>query len=260
VAVPRSGLVVEMDPARMAQAFANLLTNAAKYTDSAGHVSVSAARVGAEIVVSVRDDGIGIRPDMLSEIFELFVQEQQALDRARGGLGLGLPIVKSVVTMHGGSITAESAGVGKGSVFSVRLPASSLPAKARGAEATSGGRATRASARRVLLVDDNEDAADLLSSSLSALGHTVRTAYDGPSALLVLAEFAPDAALLDIGLPAMDGYELAQRIRALKPGVRLVALTGYGQESDRERSHAAGFDAHLVKPVDITAVLASIER
>jgi signal transduction histidine kinase len=260
VAVPRQGLVVCVDAARMAQAFSNLLTNAAKYTDSAGHVSVSGERVGSEVWVKFSDDGIGIRPDMLSAIFELFVQEQQALDRARGGLGLGLAIVKSVVTMHGGSISAESAGVGKGSIFSVRLPASSLPASAYGSEAASGAARSHPRARRVLLVDDNEDAADLLSSSLAAVGHVVRTAYDGPSALLALAEFAPDVALLDIGLPAMDGYELAQRIRATNANVRLIALTGYGQESDRERTRAAGFDAHLVKPVELSVVLDSIER
>jgi CheY-like chemotaxis protein/anti-sigma regulatory factor (Ser/Thr protein kinase) len=245
----------------MAQAFSNLLTNASKYTDRAGHVSVAAERVANEVVVTFSDDGIGIRPDMLGQIFELFVQEQQALDRARGGLGLGLAIVKSVITMHGGSIAADSAGTGKGSVFTVRLPASSLEPKASGsAAARAGGSLARPNARRVLLVDDNEDAADLLSSSLTAAGHVVQTAYDGPSALLALGEFTPDIALLDIGLPAMDGYELAGRIKAVSPGVRLVALTGYGQESDRERTRAAGFDAHLVKPVELGVVLRAVEQ
>jgi CheY-like chemotaxis protein len=261
VAIPRHGLVVEVDAARMAQAFSNLLTNAAKYSDSGGHVSVSSERVGSEVLIKFSDDGIGIRPEMLPAIFELFVQEQQALDRARGGLGLGLAIVKSVVTMHGGSIAAASAGLGKGSVFSVRLPASSLPAKLQGADpAPAAARSSRPSARRVLLVDDNEDAADLLALSLTAAGHTVRTAYDGPSALLALAAFAPEVALLDIGLPAMDGYELAERIRATHASVRLIALTGYGQETDRERTRAAGFDAHLVKPVELSVVLSTIER
>jgi signal transduction histidine kinase/CheY-like chemotaxis protein len=261
VAIPRHGLVVEVDAARMAQAFSNLLTNAAKYSDSGGHVSVSSERVGSEVLIKFSDDGIGIRPEMLPAIFELFVQEQQALDRARGGLGLGLAIVKSVVTMHGGSIAAASAGLGKGSVFSVRLPASSLPAKLQGADpAPAAARSSRPSARRVLLVDDNEDAADLLALSLTAAGHTVRTAYDGPSALLALAAFAPEVALLDIGLPAMDGYELAERIRATHASVRLIALTGYGQETDRERTREAGFDAHLVKPVELSVVLSTIER
>jgi signal transduction histidine kinase/GAF domain-containing protein/ActR/RegA family two-component response regulator len=261
VAVPERGLWVDADSGRMAQALSNLLTNAAKYSDVGGHIAISASRSKNEIVITVSDDGMGIPAEMLGEIFELFVQERQASDRARGGLGLGLAIVKSVVTMHGGSVSAASEGPGKGSVFSIRLPAIDVTDQERAQRATPE-RSLRKPQRvlRILVVDDNEDAADLLALALSTAGHQTRKAFDGPSALHALEDFDPDAAVLDIGLPAMDGYDLARRIREKKPRAHLIALTGYGQKSDLERSSAAGFAVHLVKPVDVDVVLRVVEQ
>jgi CheY-like chemotaxis protein len=260
VKVPRHGLVLDADPARMAQALSNLFTNAAKYTDTGGHIAVTAERLGHDVVLRVSDDGVGIGEDMLVQIFDLFVQERQAIDRARGGLGLGLAIVKSVVTLHGGSVSAASLGVGQGSVFSVRLPLREAPTNQLTSDAKLGELPppSHSAARRVLVVDDNEDAAEMLGIALRAAGHVTRQAHDGPSALAMLSEFAADVALLDLGLPAMDGYELATHIRAAHPGIRLVALTGYGQESDRERTRAAGFHEHLVKPAEMELVLRAV--
>jgi len=245
---------VEVDTSRMAQVIANLLTNAAKYTQRGGHVSVAAERTQNEIVMRVADDGTGIQKGMLERIFAPFVQEQQGLDRSGGGLGLGLAIVKSLVRLHGGSVEAESEGSGCGSVFSVRLPASPISASAQPPRSRPANlRASRA--HQILIVDDNEDAAELLAQALEGIGHVTTTAADGPSALLALQRFAADVAVLDIGLPLMDGYELAARLKALKPELHLVALTGYGQASDRERALRAGFSTHLVKPVEIGQVL-----
>ena len=263
VTVPRHGLLLDADLSRLTQALSNLLTNASKYTDPGGHISITAEPEVNEVVLKVSDDGAGIRNDMLEQIFDLFVQEKQAIDRARGGLGLGLAIVKSVITLHGGQVSANSPGPGRGSVFSVRLPLSrptlapSTSVPAPGPHDQSAPRSTRCN---VLVVDDNEDAAEMLTIALRAAGHTAREAFDGPSALKILESFDADVALLDLGLPAMDGYELASRIAAVKPSIRLVALTGYGQESDRERTRSAGFHEHLVKPIDIARVLAAISR
>ncbi len=263
VSVPRHGLLLDADLARLTQALSNLLTNASKYTDPGGHIAIAAEPDGNEVLLKVSDDGAGIRSDMLEQIFDLFVQERQAIDRARGGLGLGLAIVKSVITLHGGRVSAGSPGPGQGSVFSVRLPLSRAsadrPASAA-TPATHAPTAARPTSRNVLVVDDNEDAAEMLTITLRASGHTVREAFDGPSALKILEFFDADVALLDLGLPAMDGYELAARIAEMKPSVKLVALTGYGQESDRERTRAAGFHEHLVKPIDIARVLEAISR
>ena len=261
VSVPRHGLLLEADIRRLTQAVSNLLTNAAKYTDPGGHVAITAQATGTEVVLEITDDGTGIREDMLVQIFELFVQEKQAIDRARGGLGLGLAIVKSMVTLHGGQVSARSPGPGLGSVFSVRLPllqpASGEAVSSASARSASGQETAR---RNVMVVDDNEDAAEMLSIALRASGVTTRQAFDGPSALRILESFDADVALLDLGLPAMDGYELASLIRAAHPTLKLIALTGYGQESDRERTRAAGFHDHLVKPVDIERVLQAIAR
>ena len=257
VDVAPQGLVVHADLERLAQVIANLLTNAAKYTELGGRVTVVARKLGGEIALSVRDTGIGIAPEMLPHVFEMFVQERQALDRSSGGLGLGLTIVRSLVALHGGRVEVASAGHNRGSEFTVVLPA----AEAR-AELPHGTTTPRAVVHaepedsRILLVDDNVDAAEMLSSSLQLLGYDTRVAHDGPEALRVVSSFSPDVALLDIGLPVMDGYELAVRLRE-QPGLdrlRLVALTGYGQESDRRRSELAGFDAHLVKPVTIAGI------
>ncbi len=245
-------LALRGDALRLAQVVANLLNNAAKYTEKGGSIEVRGARVGPWVELRVRDRGIGITAAMLPRVFELFTQESQAIDRALGGLGLGLAIVKSLVTQHGGEVSAASEGAGLGSEFCVRLPALDEGSSAPGDEAVPEP-AAATSALRVLVVDDNEDAADMLADALAAMGHEVRKAHDGPTALEVAAEQRPTVAVLDIGLPVMDGHELARRLRAMEgmAGVRLIAVTGYGQDADRRRTAEAGFDAHLVKPVDL---------
>jgi PAS domain S-box-containing protein len=254
-------LRVEGDPARLAQIVANLLTNAAKYTSERGHVEVRAARVGEEARIDVSDDGIGIAPDLLPRIFELFVQGNRGLDRSQGGLGLGLPIVHSLVALHGGRVEAHSDGPGRGSRFTVWLPASEGEVASAAEPIRAAPRAASRS-HRVLIVDDNADAALLLGEAVALFGHDVRTAHDGPSALRVAEAFAPDVALVDIGLPLMDGFEVARRLRALPglTGLRMIAVTGYGQPADRERSRAAGFDVHLVKPVDLDTIEALLSE
>jgi signal transduction histidine kinase len=261
VRVPRRGILVDADPARIAQALANLLTNAAKYTDPGGHVRVRGVREREEVVVQISDDGQGIAPELLPHIFDLFVQGEQKLDRARGGLGIGLTVVRNLVELHGGRVAARSGGRGLGSEFEVRLPAArERRAKQRPEKPTV--RPVTAVPRRILVVDDNEDAADLLAEVLETLGHQVRVAHDGPGALVIAPSFAPELALLDIGLPVMDGYELAGKLRDLPVGAppHMVAITGYGQEADRQRSRAAGLDEHLVKPVDIERLRRLIEE
>jgi signal transduction histidine kinase/DNA-binding response OmpR family regulator len=252
VEVPLSGLLVDVDPGRMAQVFSNLLTNAAKYTPPGGSIQVTAARHGDQIVLQVRDNGIGIAADTIGRVFEPFVQDSQALDRARGGLGLGLTIVRNFVELHRGQVTVESPGKDLGSTFTVTLPVAGRLATAdEDTKVTQPIQVQRPDARRVLVVDDNTDAADLVVATLSALGHHAEAAHDGPSALALASRLRPELALLDIGLPVMDGYELARRLRTM-PGldhVRLVALTGYGTDRDRQRSIDAGFDEHLVKPL-----------
>ena len=254
VEVPRVGLGVLGDPNRLAQVVANLLTNAAKYTEPGGLVHVSADRVDGAVVLRVRDTGVGIAADMLPRVFDLFVQEGQSLARSRGGLGLGLTIVRSLVALHGGTVTAHSDGDGQGATFTIRLPHVPAPG-GRGGEvpAPEARLDLPAVLPRVLVVDDNVDAAALLADMLAGVGCTTRAVYDGPAALEAAVAFEPDVALLDIGLPVMDGYELARRLAAHPQltGVRLVAVTGYGQPEDRERTREAGFHAHLVKPVDI---------
>src|SRR4051812_3233393 len=263
VEAPRGHLMVDGDPTRLAQVVANLLTNAARYTPPRGRIAVSAAAEGEEVVIRVRDNGVGIASDMLATIFEPFVQGRRVVDRAQGGLGLGLSLVKNLVALHSGSVTASSDGPDKGSEFVVRLPA------LRQEAAVSGDGAPRPSdvvprreGRRVLLVDDNEDAAAMLADALQAMGHRVVIAHDGAQALHVLRDFAAEVGILDIGLPVMDGFELARRIKAL-PGcasLRLIAVTGYGQDDDRARTREAGFEQHLVKPVDLGEILQAVER
>ena len=254
---PREGLRLKGDPVRLAQVIANLLTNAARYTDVGGTITLRAWREAERVVISVADNGSGIATDMLQSIFEPFVQGKRTQERAQGGLGLGLALVKNLVSLHGGEVDAHSDGPGRGSVFSIRLPA--LP------EDTSGESAPPKPASRrpllgknVLIVDDNVDAADLLNALLRAAGHRVTTAHDPLEALELVRDLAPEVAVLDIGLPVMDGYELGARIRSQAPNCRLIALTGYGQSEDRTRSAAAGFHSHLVKPVDIAALLTEI--
>ena len=259
VDVPRAGLLVNGDPIRLAQVLANLLTNAAKYTPPSGNVQLVAAREGAEVVISVRDDGPGIQPDLLPRIFDLFVQGQRTIDRAEGGLGLGLALVKNLVMLHGGSVAVKNR-TPSGSEFSVRLPLLDESAPQPKADPSSALVTTR-TPRRVLVVDDNEDAAGLLAELLRSMGHDVRVAHDGPQALEALRSFPAEVGLLDIGLPVMDGFELARRIREQDGGqpLRLIAVTGYGQEHDRKRTQSAGFDRHLTKPVDLDQLIAAIE-
>ncbi|HET9595894.1 MAG TPA: ATP-binding protein [Anaeromyxobacteraceae bacterium] len=260
VQVPPAGLLVEGDPDRLAQIVANLLTNAAKYTEPGGCVAVRAGREGGELVLRVKDSGMGVPPDLLPRIFDLFVQGQRALDRSQGGLGLGLTIVRSLVEMHGGRVRAESDGPGRGSTFTVRLPAlQTLPLRVPAGGALFRRRLPEPGARRVLVVDDNQDAADALVEALGEKGHATAVAYDGPSALEAAMRVRPELAFLDIGLPVMDGYELARRLREIfGPGIKLVALTGYGQDKDRAAARAAGFDEHLVKPVDLERIVALV--
>jgi PAS domain S-box-containing protein len=264
VDVPSRGLAVFGDLTRLGQVVSNLLTNAAKYTPPGGHIAVLGGEEGGDIVLCVRDTGIGIAQDVLPRVFDLFVQEPQAIDRSQGGLGLGLTIVKNLVEQHGGSVSVHSEGRARGSEFVVRLPKVDAarvlretrpppPAPAEPADAP-------AAACRILVVDDNEDGADTLAEVLNAQGYETRVAHDAPAALRIAEEFTPDIAFLDIGLPVMDGYELAARLReiAALSGLRLIALTGYGQESDRQKTRAAGFHHHLVKPVDLDALEAVV--
>jgi PAS domain S-box-containing protein len=256
VDVPRSGLAVSGDPARLAQVISNLLINAAKYTDTAGRIAIRAACRGADVVIEVADNGSGIAAELLPNVFDMFVQQHQGIDRSQGGLGLGLAIVRNIVLLHGGAATAESAGLGRGSTFTVRLPACAeaqltpIDVPSSSAELPRSKPKVPGDRGRVLVVDDNVDAAEMMAEVLAVAGYQVRTAHDGPAALSLIDGFVPEVALLDIGLPSMNGYELARGIREQVPRVRLVAVTGYGQEADRVRARAAGFDAHLVKPVD----------
>jgi PAS domain S-box-containing protein len=258
VDVPARGLPVDGDPTRLGQVVSNLLTNAAKYTPPGGRVAVRARRDGDEAVLSVRDSGVGIAPDVLPRVFDLFVQSRRSIDRSEGGLGLGLTIVRSLVEGHGGAVSAHSEGPGKGSEFVVRLPLSAGPHRPEGRpdEAAPAVAGPRAGGPRILVVDDNEDGATMLALALTRRGYDARVANDAATALEIAAEFRPDVAFLDIGLPVMDGYELGSHLRTIAglEGLRLVALTGYGQESDRRRSREAGFQHHLVKPVAIDAL------
>ena len=260
VAVPTEGLMIDGDEMRLAQIVGNLLTNAAKYTETGGRVEVTAFREDTWATLTVRDSGMGIPTDLLPRIFDVFVQGSQAIDRREGGLGLGLAIVKNLTESHGGTIEARSAGRGLGSEFIVRLPlaASKVPAPPRAWERPMAEAQT--SPRRVLVVDDNEDAAELLAEALRAAGYEARVAFDGPSGLELGRTWKPEIAVLDIGLPVMDGYELAERLRELSPPpVRLLALSGYAQPGDRARARAAGFHEHLVKPVDLDTLYSMLE-
>lgn len=252
VDVPRN-LAVDGDPGRLAQVVANLLSNAAKYTDPDGHIVVTAAGDQNEIRLSVRDSGVGIDPAMLPLVFDLFAQERQSLARSNGGLGIGLAIVRSLVELHGGTVSAYSAGRGQGSEFMVRLPAASAASsRAEQVGTDAAGTPAATAGVRVLVVDDNADAATLLARMLSSFGYETRSVADGPSALAEAVRFRPDVAVIDLGLPVMDGFELAERLAILSPRPpTLIAVTGYGQERDRSASARSGFAAHLVKPVEM---------
>ena len=256
VEVPDYPLIVEGDDTRLTQVFANLLNNAAKYTEDGGRIVLTVRHDRTHIIVEVRDTGIGIEPALLPRVFELFVQGYQDADRAEGGLGIGLTLVRSLVKLHGGEVEARSAGARAGSTFIVRLPAADQPLELA-PESSAATAVAPGQGRRILVVDDNEDARMLLVEILATFGHSVRSAADGPAALALLEEFKPDVAILDIGLPGMDGYELATRIRRMPEHgkLRLLALTGYGQPEDAASTREAGFDVHLVKPIDIQGLL-----
>jgi len=264
LAFPPEPLIVDGDPVRLAQVFANLLNNSAKYTDAGGEIGITARREGGWAVISVRDTGAGIPREMLPSVFELFTQIDRHADRAQGGLGIGLTLVKSLVEMHGGTVQANSAGLGQGSEFVVRLPLVSdkRPAELSGTPEIS---TSLLKPRRVLVVDDNRDAAESMGILLKLLGADVHVAYSGAEALEALPAYRPDVVILDIGMPGMDGYEVARRIRRQPEfqKVTLIALTGWGQDKDRRQSQTAGFDYHLIKPADVDALqalLALVER
>ncbi|HEX5718385.1 MAG TPA: ATP-binding protein, partial [Thermoanaerobaculia bacterium] len=243
---------IEADVVRLGQVLSNLLNNAAKYTERAGHIWLTAAREGDEVVLRVRDTGVGIAPDLLPRVFDLFMQADRSLDRSRGGLGIGLTLARRLVELHGGSVAAHSAGHGLGSELVVRLPI--LPPADAEAERhrNADARPARASAPcRILVVDDNVDSADSLALLLRLRGHEVEAVYDGHTALERAVSSQSDVIVLDIGLPGLDGYQVASELRKLPQTAKalLVALTGYGQEEDQRRAREAGFDHHLTKPV-----------
>ncbi len=256
VALPPEPVWLDADPVRLAQVFSNLLTNAAKYTERAGHIGLTAVREGGEVVVVVRDTGIGIAAEHLPRLFEMFSQVSSALERSQGGLGIGLSLVKGLVAMHGGRVEARSEGSGKGSEFVVRLPVAGGSAPTGTRRLNGGETAAARPRRRVLVADDNRDAADSMAMMLRLGGHEVHAVHDGQEAVDAAGWFRPDLALLDIGMPRLNGFEACRRIREQPWGrsVTLVAITGWGQEGDKRRATEAGFDHHLTKPVDPAAL------
>jgi len=272
VEVPKGILAVLGDPTRLVQALGNVLTNAAKYTERGGRISLAAAESGSELVIRVRDNGIGIPADLMPMIFNLFTQLDRTSGPPQSGLGIGLALVQRLIEMHGGSVTASSDGLGKGSEFLIRLPLfireqveSGQPLQQLSAleQSMTNAEGPARTQRRILVADDNNDALESLATLLQLSGHEVYTAANGAMALESAEQHRPEVALLDIGMPKLDGYEVARRIRAQPWGQRitLVALTGWGQDSDRRRSQEAGFDSHLVKPLDLdklTELLAAL--
>jgi CheY-like chemotaxis protein/anti-sigma regulatory factor (Ser/Thr protein kinase) len=254
--VPAQGLCVEVDLERMAQVVSNALTNAAKYSDPGSPIIVGAQSDGERVTLTVLDHGVGIAPELIDRVFDLFVQEKQAVDRTGGGLGLGLAIVRNIVELHGGKVSAHSAGAGRGTELRVELPmcGGALPDAAAVAVAAAPDERSESAPhtpvrRRILLVDDNEDAASLLAQILERMGHEVMVVHASQDALDRAAGFAPEIALLDIGLPGIDGHEVGARLRQQLPALRLIAVSGYGDAASRARSLALGFEAHLVKPI-----------
>lgn len=259
VSLPEERICLEADSVRLAQVFANLLNNAARYTPEGGNIWLSAWREGTEVVVSVRDDGIGIAPEILPDVFEIFLQAEPAMG-SEGGLGIGLSLVKNLVELHGGRAEARSQGPDRGSEFLVRLPVLRVnPPEPSG---TSISDSEQASGLRILVVDDNRDGADSLAKLLDVMGHMTETAYDGEQGIGAAERLRPDVVLLDLGLPKIGGYEACRRIReqSWAKGVVLIAITGWGQDADRLRSQEAGFAAHLVKPVDPEALSATLAK
>jgi PAS domain S-box-containing protein len=256
--LPDDLLLVSADSTRLQQVLVNLVTNAAKYTDPGGLIQLSASRANGRVAVTVKDNGIGIAPDLLSRIFDLFVQDTRELDRSRGGMGIGLHVAKRLVEMQGGTLSAMSKGPGKGSEFTVILPEVPERFNLRNQPITPADHSSGngGSSRRILLVDDNHDSARTFSRLLQRRGHSVQVAHDGPSALLVAQSFKPDTFLLDLGLPGMDGYQLAAELQRLGfDDALFIAISGYAQHQDFERSRQAGFQHHLVKPVGIDRIV-----
>jgi CheY-like chemotaxis protein/two-component sensor histidine kinase len=256
--VPAEPLWLEADATRVAQIISNIINNSAKYTPEGGEIRLIVERLGDEVAIQVADNGIGIPREMLTKVFDLFAQIGDAVERSQGGLGLGLSLAKKLVELHGGSITAESDGLGRGATFTVRLPLASAPREAPHGERS----ASAAPPQRILVVDDNVDAAEMLAMLLSNDGHTTCVETESSDAVETAIRFRPDAVLLDIGMPHVNGFEVARRMRQ-RPELAsavLIALTGWGSEEDRERSRQAGFDYHLTKPVLPSAVNELVAR
>jgi CheY-like chemotaxis protein len=252
--------MLDADRTRLAQILSNLLNNSAKFTGAGGRVDLRIAEDGPDVVIRVSDTGIGIPRHMLAHVFEMFAQVADTRARQHGGLGIGLTLVRRLVELHGGQVWAESEGDGRGSTFVVRLPQAEMPTTDGHPLPDAPIAPTSSTRRRVLVVDDNIDAATMLATLLEMSGHDVQTAFGGAAALELLRDFQPDVAFLDIGMPGMNGFELARRIRA-EPrlaGMTLVAVTGWGQDEDRRQSLSAGLDHHLTKPVDAAEVLALV--
>ncbi len=256
--LPAQPIYIDADPLRLAQVFSNILNNAAKYTDHGGKINLESVIQGSHIIVSIRDNGIGIAPDMLKNIFNMFTQVNQTLERTHAGLGVGLGLAKRLVELHNYELHAVSEGLGKGSTFNVRLALAS-PAEPSAGNTHEINKQTNR--ERIMLVDDNVDSVETMADLLVSLGHDVRIAHNGFDALEIAREFAPEIAFLDIGMPGMSGYDLARRLKELPElaGTILVAVTGWGQEKDRQLSREAGFDHHLVKPVKLVQLLEIIE-
>jgi PAS domain S-box-containing protein len=257
--LPSQPIAIDADPTRLSQILQNLLNNAAKYTPSGGSIWLAARREGDRAVITVRDSGIGIAPEHMPLLFEMFSQLAPGLDRTQGGLGIGLSLVRTLTELHGGSVSAHSAGAGSGSEFIVRLPISNEPS-ATAASHVPDTPVRGAATRRVLIIDDNEDAAESLAMLLEAEGHHTRTAPNGKTGLQIADEFAAEAIILDIGLPDMTGYEVAQAVRQRKLGrsTLIIALTGWGQTQDRQDAKLAGCDLHFTKPVNLEQLLAAL--
>jgi CheY-like chemotaxis protein len=262
--LPAENIRLEADPLRISQVIGNLLTNAAKYTDPEGHIELNARVENAELVISIRDDGIGLSEEVLPGLFTMFSQVNSAIDRAEGGLGIGLALVKGLVSLHGGRVEARSEGLGRGSEFILHLPHHLIAAPAAPVIESNQGAANSSAVRRgrVMVVDDNRDAAESLGLVLRFMGYEVSIAYGGAEALEVAARERPRAAIIDIGMPVMSGHEVARRMRleAWGRNAILIALTGWGQETDKQAARAAGFDDHLTKPVDPDHVEAVLTR